>query len=578
MTALAVTPAVQGQVDYELDASAFPFKAEDLQMEAAGRKQLATMLADWAKSVPEGKEQRKLQARALVVALGLDPTNRSAVIAKARFRRKDSLGEPGQQVDPNSLAKRLIQSAKLMKDVGGEADQQAASYLAELAYEAAPGNEEIVYETELIRAEIPMPVAWKALVGDATASALSRPNTTASSKPVPEPTKPTTTGAAQAQAQINGLVVLSTEGGFIGGKVMEINATLVPADNRSTTLEFMTAVGEDMDISKKEAQRLALNRAPDKAKGHVVRLSFDDKYSEKAGGSAGTAFCVVALSLLQDFKIDEKVAMTGDINVDGKVVRVGGIADKIKGAARDGCDYVGIPKENLGELDNYLVLGFAGELAKTQVFSLETIDEAVDLARVDRSENLQSAMDKFAGLQGKMDGRYWGAVVRSPENRKLLEEVVELAPNHQSAQYLLKAASGQAPRHLTIIASLDGMFKTVSPILAVLAQNKHAKVKLDSSKVRALVSQLNQLRRKIHPKTRPVYHELQNVIQQLEAYQAALFQHFGTRAGSTSVFTDSEVGNLNRLERSVMTSWRRLIDSVDALDYDSELRNEILSR
>jgi len=583
---LSLAVPVQAQPTYQIDATVFPFKPEELQLEAANRKQLATKLANWARALSSGgDENRELVARALVVALGLDSHNRAAVIAKARFRRGDKMSEPGETVDSNELAKLLIQNAKLMKELGKEPDQQMAAYLVELAYDAAPGNDEIIYETELIRAELKMPVPWGKLTGDSSsvATTVAMPKDeeirgapegdataegeTATATPKAEP------GPATDQSQINGLVVMALDGDMIGGKVMEINATLQPRVGSATEAEFATRVSKDMQISMDEAQRLALNRTPEAARDRYIRLSFDDKYSNKAGGSAGTAFCVVILSLLQDFDLDSKVAMTGDITVDGKVKKIGGVVSKVLGAEREGCKYVGIPQSNLEDFESLLVMGQVHELGKIQVFSMETIDEAVDLAKAERSENLQAAMDKFSSLQEQMKEKHWTGVVHKDENKALLEEVLKLAPNHQSARYLLNASKGKVPRTLTLTASLDGMFYSMSPLLAAIIKGDIGRYKISNRDMRTMERNLKLFGGKAHPKTKKIYYDFLNLIQQVEGFQTSFFtQTEMGGAGASSGWAEKQ----RRLLENIVNSWQQIAESYRELDYEGELKKELL--
>ena len=64
------------------------------------------------------------------------------------------------------------------------------------------------------------------------------------------------------------------------------------------------------------------------------------------GPSAGIAIGTVLYSAIKEKTINNKIAMTGEIGLQGAVKAVGGIREKIEGAKRAGIKDVIIPKEN----------------------------------------------------------------------------------------------------------------------------------------------------------------------------------------------------------------------------------------
>jgi len=66
----------------------------------------------------------------------------------------------------------------------------------------------------------------------------------------------------------------------------------------------------------------------------------------KDGPSAGAALSVALYSLLTNRKIRNNIAMTGEINLQGKVMAIGGLEEKLEGAKRAGVNIALIPKEN----------------------------------------------------------------------------------------------------------------------------------------------------------------------------------------------------------------------------------------
>ena len=62
--------------------------------------------------------------------------------------------------------------------------------------------------------------------------------------------------------------------------------------------------------------------------------------------------CSALFSLLTDRKADRTVAMTGEITLRGKVLRIGGLKEKSLAAYRQGIRTLIIPKENEPDLED----------------------------------------------------------------------------------------------------------------------------------------------------------------------------------------------------------------------------------
>ena len=72
------------------------------------------------------------------------------------------------------------------------------------------------------------------------------------------------------------------------------------------------------------------------------------------------------------------VAMTGEITLGGRVLPIGGLKEKVLGAARAGILEIVLPKENEPELDD-----LPEEVRRKLIFHpVETLDEVLSIALV----------------------------------------------------------------------------------------------------------------------------------------------------------------------------------------------------
>ena len=84
----------------------------------------------------------------------------------------------------------------------------------------------------------------------------------------------------------------------------------------------------------------------DRAKLH---LHFPDGAVPKDGPSAGITMTTSLLSLGLDAKVDPNIAMTGELTLTGKVLRIGGLREKTVAARRAGCKMIIFPLDNMSD-------------------------------------------------------------------------------------------------------------------------------------------------------------------------------------------------------------------------------------
>jgi len=100
----------------------------------------------------------------------------------------------------------------------------------------------------------------------------------------------------------------------------------------------------------------------------------------KDGPSAGTAITTVIYSILNNKKIKNDFAITGEISLDGKVTEIGGLDLKIIGGIKAGSKNFIFPKENQRDFDKFYEKYKDNELIKGIIFhSVEDISEVFEL-------------------------------------------------------------------------------------------------------------------------------------------------------------------------------------------------------
>jgi ATP-dependent Lon protease len=104
-------------------------------------------------------------------------------------------------------------------------------------------------------------------------------------------------------------------------------------------------------ISYVRSKSESWNIASDFFEKHDIHVHVPEGATPKDGPSAGTAICTALTSALTKVMVRHDVAMTGEINLRGQVLEIGGLKEKLLAAHRGGIKTVIIPKENEKDLE-----------------------------------------------------------------------------------------------------------------------------------------------------------------------------------------------------------------------------------
>ncbi|KAI0009719.1 ATP-dependent protease La [Xylariaceae sp. FL0662B] len=136
---------------------------------------------------------------------------------------------------------------------------------------------------------------------------------------------------------IESILQSSLKPGSRGG--LEITGNLKTVMKESSTIAYSFAKA----IMAKEFSK---NHFFDRAKIH---LHVPEGAVQKDGPSAGVTMATSLLSLALDRPIDPTIAMTGELTLTGKVLRIGGLREKTVAARRAGCKTIFFPQDNMSD-------------------------------------------------------------------------------------------------------------------------------------------------------------------------------------------------------------------------------------
>ena len=138
-----------------------------------------------------------------------------------------------------------------------------------------------------------------------------------------------------------------------GGDLLKVEVLVLPGDGK---IELTGSLGDVM----KESARIAvsyirahakeLGVAEDFYKKKDLHIHFPEGAVPKDGPSAGAAMVTALASALTGTPVRRDLAMTGEVNLSGRVMAIGGLKEKTMAAAAAGVRTVLVPADNMREL------------------------------------------------------------------------------------------------------------------------------------------------------------------------------------------------------------------------------------
>ncbi len=168
----------------------------------------------------------------------------------------------------------------------------------------------------------------------------------------------------------------------VGGEVLFIEVTRMPGkgqllltgslgdvmkESAQTALSYLRSQADKLDLDFKDFSQ------------HDLHVHVPAGATPKDGPSAGVTIVVALASLLSQRRVRSDFAMTGEISLRGRVLRVGGVKEKVLAAMRFGVGHVILPEQNRSdwlevpaEVRKKLKVHFVREISQAIRIALET--------------------------------------------------------------------------------------------------------------------------------------------------------------------------------------------------------------
>ena len=165
----------------------------------------------------------------------------------------------------------------------------------------------------------------------------------------------------------------------VGGETLEVEVNVMEGTGK---LELTGNLGDVMKesvhaaLSYIRANAAKLGIPSDFYKTKDIHVHFPEGAVPKDGPSAGITVCTAMVSALTGISVRREVAMTGEISLRGRVMRIGGLREKTMAALRHGIRTVIIPADNERDLEEI------DQTVRRQLnfVSVQTVDKVLEIA------------------------------------------------------------------------------------------------------------------------------------------------------------------------------------------------------
>ena len=167
----------------------------------------------------------------------------------------------------------------------------------------------------------------------------------------------------------------------LGGEILPVEVTIMPGAER------LTLTGKLGDVMKESAQAAlsyvrsnwSLLGVPEKFnQKKEIHIHVPEGAIPKDGPSAGITMTMALISAASGRQLRGDAAMTGEVNLRGEVLPIGGLNEKLLAAKRAGIGTVIIPKDNMRDIED-----MKEEIKKgLEIIPVNTITEAIPHAFV----------------------------------------------------------------------------------------------------------------------------------------------------------------------------------------------------
>jgi len=262
---------------------------------------------------------------------------------------------------------------------------------------------------------------------------------------------------------------------FATGRLSVLSATAVQRGAQAEpAVEFQDAtVSLQAALGKAAVSLIAANpKFPD---GVTLKVVAEGGYGSHEHDAAAAATAILLESLGTGRALDPDAALLGGVNEKGNITSVQRLATRLRTLEGLPPPVIGVPMDSEVEVRDLALMNELDVLAKQQIISLVTLDDARAITAKDRPEKVARAFTLFEGVRQAAATTPLTTLLKNPKFLQRLKEIADLMPNHLSARLLLQAATNKVPGRITFATSRQAILKAIKPFVNVTSTNRPAR-------------------------------------------------------------------------------------------------------
>lgn len=181
----------------------------------------------------------------------------------------------------------------------------------------------------------------------------------------------------------------------IGGDVLEVETSILPGKSN------VLLTGQLGDVMQESAQAALsyirsrakeLGLAPSFHASKDIHVHIPEGATPKDGPSAGITMATALVSALTKIATKPNVAMTGEITLQGRVLPIGGLKEKLLAARQYACTTILVPYENENDIKD---IKKEISLEDLQIIPVKTMDEVIAHALTKNPFKISTSVQKI---------------------------------------------------------------------------------------------------------------------------------------------------------------------------------------
>ena len=296
--------------------------------------------------------------------------------------------------------------------------------------------------------------------------------------PLPEPSAPASQRKipGAASASLRTILLDVPDKSFASARMSTLKAEAVQQGTKAEPVIAFDAATVTLQAALEKASAWAVagnEKFPD---GLTLKVSAEGGYGTHEHDAAGAATAVLLDSIGNGHEIDPLVAIVGGVNEKGHITAAPRLATRLRTLETDPPPpAIGVPMLSEVEVRDLALMDELDVLARQQIISLVTLDDARAIAAKKKPERVAKAFDLFATVRDAASRAPVKTLLKNPKFLQRLQEIVTAMPNHLSAKLLLLAATNKVPGRITFATSRQAILKAIKPFVNVTSSNRPAK-------------------------------------------------------------------------------------------------------